>query len=74
MDRVRVVETTKEWEIYLSCTPEEAPAVAAALPKMIAAYGGSYEPDTIHIHQALQAAAEAQSLPHVRRRALTGRN
>jgi len=74
MDRVRIIETVEEWRIRVSCSPEEAPAVAAAIPKAIAGMTGSYQPDTYHIHQALQAAAEAQSLPHVRRHALTGRN
>jgi len=70
MDRYRIIETTEEVHIRVSASPEEIAIIAAAMPKVIAALNGSYQPD-IHIHQALQAAAEVSAN---RIRALTGRN
>jgi hypothetical protein len=68
MDHYEISETTEEWRVRVTCSPEEVAAVAASVPKMLAGMTGCYQPDNITIHQALQAAAEAQALPPARNR------
>lgn len=71
MDRgYEISETIETWHVRVSCTPEEAPHVAAAVPKMLAGLTRCYQPDVVHVHQALQAAAAAPALPRSTRPAL----
>ncbi|HYH63304.1 MAG TPA: hypothetical protein VD866_01255 [Urbifossiella sp.] len=71
MDRHSITETVEEWHLRVTCSAEEAPAIAAAIPKAIAGMTRCYQPDVVHVHQALQAAAEAQALPRYSRPSLT---